>query len=61
MLPEEILFNKNINFDELFEENMNYFYHLMKLCACYKCICGSCYCEGKNLKLKYVPGMNTTY
>ena len=28
MLPEEILFNKNINFDKLFEENMDYFYHL---------------------------------
>lgn len=53
MFPDEILYNKNINLDKLFDENPDYFYHLMKSCACYK--------NGPILKLNYVPGMKTSY
>ncbi|CAD8167677.1 unnamed protein product [Paramecium octaurelia] len=52
ILPE------NLNLDEkqliqLLDENTDYFYHNLKLCACFKCTCGRCKCDASNqVKLK---------
>lgn len=32
----------------LLDENPDYFYHNLGLCACYKCKCGRCKCDAKN-------------
>lgn len=46
----------------MFNDNPGYFYHNLKLCACYKCKCGRCKCEydGK-LKLGFNGGYKTNY
>lgn len=37
----------------LVEDNPDYFYHHLGMCACYKCKCGRCKCDVSNqIKLK---------
>ncbi|CAD8083777.1 unnamed protein product [Paramecium sonneborni] len=57
----------NLQLDEkqliqLLDENTDYFYHNLKLCACYKCICGRCKCDANNqIKLKLNGMFLTNY
>ncbi|KAL4453670.1 hypothetical protein ABPG74_009566 [Tetrahymena malaccensis] len=44
ILPDDLK-ESQINMQEIFENNLDYFLHLICQCACFKCKCGSCKCE----------------
>ncbi|EAR95698.3 STOP protein (macronuclear) [Tetrahymena thermophila SB210] len=44
LLPDDLK-DSQINMEDIFENNLDYFLHLICQCACFKCKCGSCKCE----------------
>ncbi|CAD8133632.1 unnamed protein product [Paramecium pentaurelia] len=44
ILPENLKLDEN-QLIQLLDENTDYFYHNLKLCACFKCTCGRCKCD----------------
>ncbi|CAD8048058.1 unnamed protein product [Paramecium primaurelia] len=54
--------DQNIDIKQIIRENQDYFHHLQKNCACFKCACCNCKCNYvNNAKLVYKSGYNTSY
>ncbi|CAD8176136.1 unnamed protein product [Paramecium octaurelia] len=61
ILPDNLTLNEK-QLIQLLDENTDYFYHNLKLCACFKCTCGRCKCDASTqVKLKLNGVFLTNY